>query len=37
MGFILISKKCLRGMISGGEIDPDLLEKSVRDDFQRGD
>ena len=30
------------GMISGGmipsvEMHPDLLEKSVRDDFQRGD
>ena len=32
---ILISKKCLRGMISSEEIHPDLQEMSVRDDFQR--
>ena len=34
---ILIWWKCLWGMISNGEIHPDLQEKSVRDDFQRGD
>ena len=33
---ILISRKCLWGMISNGEIDPDLQEMPVRDDFQRG-
>ena len=33
---ILISRKCLRGMISSGEIHPDLQKMSWRDDFQRG-
>ena len=33
---ILIHRKCLAGMIPCGEIDPDLWEKSHRDDFQLG-
>lgn len=33
---ILICGKCLAGMISSGGIDPDLREKSHRDDFQLG-
>ena len=36
MGFILISRKCLRGMISNEEMHPDLIKISGRDDFQRG-
>ena len=33
---ILICKECLAEMITGGEIHPDLIEISCRDDFQRG-
>lgn len=33
--FILICKKSLAGMISSGEIHPDLEEMFGRDDFQR--
>ena len=33
---ILIHRKCLGGMIFVGENDPDLREKSHRDDFQLG-
>ena len=33
---ILICGKCLAGMISNSGIDPDLREKSHRDDFQLG-
>ena len=33
---ILICRKCLAGMILVGEIDPDLWEKSHRDDSQLG-
>ena len=33
---ILICRKYLAGMIPSGEIDPDLWEKSHRDDFQLG-
>lgn len=33
---ILVCGKCLAGMIPSGEIDPDLWEKSHRDDFQLG-
>lgn len=33
---ILICRKYLAGMIPSGEIDPDLREKSHKDDFRRG-
>ena len=34
--FILICRKSQWGMISSGEIDPDLIKMSERDDFKRG-
>ena len=34
--FILICKKCLRGMISSEKMHPDLQKMSWRDDSQRG-
>ena len=33
---ILIYRKCLAGMISSGEMHPDMQKSSCRDDFQRG-